>query len=118
MRRFREWVRWEFGRRIEVTLAIRLITLERFAKAALLILGGVVLVIIGAKSDLHHIVDEIQDQLNLSAGQSWWQNLAANLLRRFGNLTPREVDIVAIGAILYGALEAFEGTGLLLRRRG
>jgi hypothetical protein len=30
LRKLRDWIRWEFGRPIEVTTAIRLITLERF----------------------------------------------------------------------------------------
>ncbi len=38
-------------------------------------------------------------------------------LQRFGTLSLIQVDAVGIGAILYGCLEAFEGIGLLLRRR-
>jgi len=113
----RDWARWEFGRRIEVTTAIRLITLERFLKAVILIGGGIILLILGAKTDLHQLVERVQDQLNLDSGRGWWRQLFENVIDRFGRATRLQTDSVAIGAILYGCLEAFEGFGLLLRRR-
>lgn len=56
-------------------------------------------------------------QLNLSPGRGWWRHLYLALLNRLMNLTPGKEAAIAVGAILYGALEAFEGVGLLLRRR-
>ena len=112
-----DWAQWEFGRPIEVTLAIRLITIERFAKGTLLIIGGIALIVAGSRTDLHRVTERIQDQLNLASGRSWWRNLVVSFLKRFGTLSKLEVDAVGIGAVLYGCLEAFEGFGLLLRRR-
>lgn len=117
MQRFIDWVRWEFGRPIEVTPAVRLITIERFIKAAVLIIGGIVLLVVGARSNLHHIVAVIQSQLDLSADRSWWSRLFENTLERIGGLSRTHTHFVAIGAILYGCLEAVEGFGLLFRRR-
>jgi uncharacterized membrane protein (DUF2068 family) len=115
--RITDWVKWEFGRRIEVTTAIRLITIERFLKATVLIVGGLLLIVVGAKTDVHKLVEEIQDQLNLTQGRGFWRGLAQRALERFGTLSRDKQDLIAIGAILYGALEGFEGVGLLLRRR-
>ena len=112
-----DWVKWEFGRRIEVTTAIRLITIERFLKATVLVVGGILLIVVGAKTDVHKLVEEIQDQLNLTQGRGFWRTLAQRVLERFGTLSRDKQDLIAIGAILYGALEGFEGVGLLLRRR-
>lgn len=116
-RRFRDWVRWEFGRPIEVTLAIRLITIERFIKAAILVFGGIVLLIVGTRTDIHHIIAILQSQLDLSGDRSWWGTLYENTLERVAGLSRTQTNLVAIGAILYGCLEALEGIGLLLRRR-
>lgn len=75
------------------------------------------LIVAGSRTDLHRLTMEIQNQLNLSAGRSWWRSLVITFLQRFGTLSRIQVDAVGIGAILYGCLEAFEGIGLLLRRR-
>ena len=116
-KRLLEWVRWEFGRPIEVTLAIRLITIERFLKAAILAVGGIVLLVMSSRSDLPRLAQQIQNQLNLSSGRGWWRHVVQSILDRFGKLSNLQVDAIAIGAMLYGCLEAFEGIGLLLRRR-
>jgi uncharacterized membrane protein (DUF2068 family) len=113
----RDWVRWEFGRRIEVTTGIRLITLERFLKAAILIVGGIILLTVSAKTDIHRLVNDIQVQLNLDSGRGWWRQVVDQILDRFSNASRLQADVVAVAAILYGCLEAFEGIGLLLRRR-
>ena len=117
MRRVLEWARWEFDRSIEVTPAIRFITIERFFKATVLIIGGIILLVVGARVDLHRYAQDVQDQLNLSPGRSWWRHLYQSVVLHFGYLPRRKQDAIAVGAILYGALEGFEGVGLLLRRR-
>jgi uncharacterized membrane protein (DUF2068 family) len=117
MQRFREWVRWEFGRPIEVTLAIRLITIERFFKAAVLFLGGIALLVLSSRTDLHRLVAELQNQLDLTGDRGWWASLYEKTLERIGGLSRTQTDAVAIGAMFYGCLEALEGVGLLLRRR-
>ena len=48
-----------------MTTAIRLITLERFLKAVVLIVGGIGLLVLGARTDLHRLAQDIQDQLDL-----------------------------------------------------
>lgn len=45
------------------------------------------------------------------------KRIAGKVLVKFGTSSPRERDVIAIGAILYGMLEALEGFGLLLKRR-
>ncbi|HEX8917296.1 MAG TPA: DUF2127 domain-containing protein [Chloroflexota bacterium] len=115
--RVKDWIVWEFGRRIEVTLAIRLITIERFFKATVLIAGGLVLLIFGHRTNIHQWAEALQDQLNLSPGRGWWRQLYQAAIARLTHLSSRAEVAIAIGAILYGLLEAFEGFGLLLRRR-
>lgn len=117
LRRVREWAAWEFDRPIEVTPAIRLITIERFAKAAILAIGGVALLLFSHTNAVHQLAEQLQDQLNLSPGRGWWRHLFAALVARLTNLSPGKTVAIGVGAILYGALEAFEGYGLLRRRR-
>jgi uncharacterized membrane protein (DUF2068 family) len=117
LRRIRDWAAWEFDRRIEVTLAIRLITIERFLKAAVLILGGIALLIFGHKTNIHQLAENLQQQLNLSPGSGWWRNAYQAVITQLLHLTSSKEIAIAIGAMLYGLLEAFEGIGLLLRRR-
>ena len=63
------------------------------------------------------LAQTLQDQLDLTGGRGWWAHLYTALVERFTHLTSRQLDAVAVGAILYGLLEAFEGAGLLMRRR-
>ena len=117
LRRIRDWAAWEFDRRIEVTLAIRLITIERFLKATVLVAGGIALLAFGHTTNIHQWAENVQDQLNLSPGRGWWRHLYQAAIARLTHLSSSTEVAIAIGAILYGALEAFEGIGLLLRRR-
>ena len=111
------WLRWEFGRQIEVTPVIRLITIERFVKATVLIAGGIAIMVLSARTDLHRFAQDLQTQLNLSPGRHWWTSLYDKLIVQFGNMSRLKEEAVGVGAILYGLLEAGEGIGLLLRRR-
>jgi uncharacterized membrane protein (DUF2068 family) len=111
------WLKWEFGRTIEVTPVIRLITIERFLKATVLIGGGIVLLTVSSRASVHEYVQDLQTQLNLSPGRSWWQTLYEKTVVRLGSLSQTNQDVIAVGAMLYGALEAAEGVGLLLRKR-
>ena len=115
--RFRRWARWELGREIDVTPAIRLITVERFVKGGVLLIGGVALLITGERTDLHRLAIDAQQQLNLQPGSAWWTSLLNRLLTHLAALRPSTTVLVAGGAAAYGALELFEGVGLLLRRR-
>jgi uncharacterized membrane protein (DUF2068 family) len=117
MQRITEWVRWEFGRKIEVTTGIRLITIERFLKAAVLIIGGILLAVLSTRTDMHRMAQDLQTDLNLTPGRGWVANLYQATIAKWGQLSTGKQVAVAVGAILYGCLEALEGVGLLLRRR-
>jgi uncharacterized membrane protein (DUF2068 family) len=111
------WFRWEMGRELEVTPMIRFITIERFVKGTVLILGGIVLLAISGTNSFHDFVLRVQTELNLNPGQHVWKRLWDQLVVRFGTSSTRTRDALAGGAIIYGALECFEGVGLLWRRR-
>jgi len=117
MRPIIDWFKWEFDRRIEVTPAITLIILDRFAHMVVLIAAGIALLVLGTTSSFHQYVLNLQDQLNLSPGQSWWRHVYEDAVVRFGLLSRGKQDAIAAGAMLYGALEGIEGAGLMWRRR-
>jgi uncharacterized membrane protein (DUF2068 family) len=107
------WCRWEFGRRIQINGVIIYIICERLLKAVVLIGGGIVLLVVASNIDLRNAAAQAQAQLDLGAGTSLWRRLFDQLLAKFGG----HADPIAIGALLYGALEIAEAIGLLLRRR-
>jgi uncharacterized membrane protein (DUF2068 family) len=111
------WFRWEMGRELDVTPAIRLITFERFVKGTVLILGGIVLLAISGTNAFHDFVLRLQTELNLDPGQHVWKRVWDQVVVRYGTASTRTRDALAAGAIIYGALEVFEGLGLLWRRR-
>ena len=116
MRRLRAllaWLRWEMTREIEVDGVIRLIILERFLKGTVLLVGGIVLVVAGARTDLHQRVNDLQVQLALEPGRHLWRRALTWVLDRLGS----HPDAIGVAAILYGLLECIEGVGLVLRRR-
>jgi uncharacterized membrane protein (DUF2068 family) len=107
------WLRWEMGRRIEVNGVIRLIILERFVKATVLVAGGVTLLVVSAGTDLHQVAADLQTQLGLEPGRHLWRRALTWVLDRLGSHS----NAVGIAAVLYGLLEALEGVGLVMRRR-
>ena len=111
------WLRWEFGRSIEVTGFIKVIIAERIIKGSLLVLGGVVLVVLGESNVLHQWAVDLQDSLNLTAGKGWLMRLLDNIVIKFGGLSTKAEVLIAIAAALYGALELCEAVGLILRKR-
>jgi len=113
----RRWFSWEMGRELEVTPMIRFITFERFVKGTVLILGGIALLALSGTDAFHNFVLRVQTELNLDPGQHLWKRLLDRLVVRFGTASEATQDLLGWGAILYGALEVFEGVGLLLRRR-
>ena len=116
MRRLRAllaWLRWEMTREIEVDGVLRLIILERFLKGTVLLVGGIVLVVAGARTDLHQRVNDLQVQLALEPGRHLWRRALTWVLDRLGS----HPDAIGVAAILYGLLECVEGVGLVLRRR-
>jgi uncharacterized membrane protein (DUF2068 family) len=111
------WLRWEFGRRIEVTPVIRLITLERFLKATVLVAGSVALLFLDRHSGAHQVILNIQSEYNLDAGRGLWHRLVGSVLDRAAGVPNGHLLALAVAGLLYGGLEALEGLGLLLRRR-
>jgi uncharacterized membrane protein (DUF2068 family) len=111
------WLRWEFGRRIQVTPVIRLITLERFVKAGVLIAGSVALLVLDRHSGAHEAILNIQSEYNLDAGRGLWHRLVGSVLDHAAGLRDQRLIALAVAGLLYGGLEALEGFGLLLRRR-
>jgi uncharacterized membrane protein (DUF2068 family) len=111
------WLRWEFGRTIEVTPVIRLITLERFTKAAVLFAGSIALLALDRRSGAHQAILAIQSEYNLDAGRGYWRHLVSSALDHVAAIPNRRFLELSAAGFLYGALEAFEGIGLLLKRR-
>jgi uncharacterized membrane protein (DUF2068 family) len=111
------WLRWEFGRRIEVTPVIRLITLERFVKAGVLTAGSVALLVLDRHSGAHQVILNLQSEYNLDAGRGLWHRLVGPVLDHAAGVPDRRLIALAVAGLLYGGLEALEGFGLLLRRR-
>lgn len=113
MQRARAWIRWEFGRRIELTGFIRFIIIERFLKGAVLIAGGIVLIVASSETNLHDLTARLHTELNLDPGRHLWRRLYEKVLSGLSS----HPDEIGVGAILYGLLEGFEAFGLILRRR-
>lgn len=113
LRRLLAWLRWEMTRDIEVDGVIRLIILDRFVKGTVLLAGGIVLVAVGTRTDLHRIADDLQVQLALEPGRHLWRRALTWALGRLGS----HPDAIGIAAVLYGLLECLEGVGLVMRKR-
>ncbi|MBJ7600493.1 DUF2127 domain-containing protein [Candidatus Nephthysia bennettiae] len=111
------WLGWEFGRRIEVTPVIRLITLERFLKATVLVAGSAALLFLDRHSGAHQVILNIQSEYNLDAGRGLWHRLVGSVIDRAAGVPNGHLLALAVAGLLYGGLEALEGVGLLLRRR-
>ncbi|HZS13441.1 MAG TPA: DUF2127 domain-containing protein [Candidatus Dormibacteraeota bacterium] len=117
MQALRRWWRWEMHRELEVTPAIRFITVERFVKGTILVLAGIALIAFSGSNTFQDWVTRAQTELNLNPGQHIWQRLYEQTLVRFGHASAKVRDALGAGAILYGLLELLEGMGLLMRRR-
>jgi uncharacterized membrane protein (DUF2068 family) len=110
-------LRCEFGRRIQVTPVIRLITLERFIKAGVLITGSVAQLVLDRHSGAHQAILNIQSEDNVDAGRGLWHRLVASVLDHAAGVPDRRLIALAVAGLLYRGLEALEGFGLLLKRR-
>ncbi|MBV8300746.1 MAG: DUF2127 domain-containing protein [Candidatus Dormibacteraeota bacterium] len=111
------WTRWEASRRIEMTLGVRLIVLDRTVKFVVLVAGGIGLIVATRVGFIDQLATTVQQQLNLSPGNHLWLRLVSWLLQRFGSLGRSGEYALGIAAVLYGLLEGFEALGLVLRRR-
>jgi uncharacterized membrane protein (DUF2068 family) len=95
---------------------IRLIILERLVKSTVLIVLAISLVVADRLGYLGRLSQELQEQLNLSAGNGLIARALIWLVATLGHLLPH-VTVLALGALLYATLELTEGIGLAARRR-
>jgi uncharacterized membrane protein (DUF2068 family) len=110
-------VRWEFSRRLDMTLGVKLIIVDRSVKTVALVFGGIALIVATHSGFLDRLALQVQRDLNLSAGNHLWLRAVNDVLGAFGSLGRRGEYALGVAAIVYGLLEALEAVGLLLRRR-
>ena len=94
---------------------IKVIIVERIAKAVVLVALGIGLLVAGQKGWLDTWANYAEDQLNLSVGRSIILELLLRALVYIGAFN--HITLLAFSAIMYAALEATEGVGLAMRRR-
>jgi len=94
---------------------IKVIIVERIAKAVVLVALGLGLLVAGQKGWLDAWANYAEDQLNLSVGRSIILELLLRALVYIGAFN--HITLLAFSAIVYAALEATEGVGLAMRRR-
>ena len=94
---------------------IKVIIVERIAKAIVLVALGIGLLVAGKKGWLDTWANYAEDQLNLSVGRNIILELLLRALVYVGAFN--HITLLAFSAIVYAALEATEGVGLAMRRR-
>jgi uncharacterized membrane protein (DUF2068 family) len=94
---------------------IKVIIIERIAKAVVLIALGIGLLVAGERGWLTTWAEYAQSQLNLDSDSSVIEQLLFRLLALVTGFS--HTTLVAIGAFAYAVLEGTEGVGLALRRR-
>jgi len=94
---------------------IKVIIVERIAKAVVLVALGIGLLVAGQKGWLDTWANYAEDQLNLSVGRNIILELLLRALVYVGAFN--HITLLAFSAIVYAALEATEGVGLAMRRR-
>ena len=94
---------------------IKVIIVERIVKATVLIVLAVGLLFAGRTGLLTKWAEHAEDQLNLAATNSLFEQILFRLLAYIGSFP--HVTILAIVAIAYALLEGTEGVGLAMRRR-
>jgi uncharacterized membrane protein (DUF2068 family) len=94
---------------------IKVIIVERIAKAIVLIALAIGLIFAGRKGLLTQWADYAQDQLNLDADNNLIERIVFGLLAYIGSFA--HITALAIGAIAYAILEGTEGVGLAMQRR-
>jgi uncharacterized membrane protein (DUF2068 family) len=94
---------------------IKVIIVERIAKSTVLIALAIGLLVAGRKGWLDNWADYAENQLNLNVGRGIIMQLLLRGLVYVGAFT--HINLLAVSAIAYAALEATEGIGLAMRRR-
>ncbi len=95
---------------------IRLIIVERLVKSAALVVLSISLLAADRLGYLGRLTQELQEQLNLSAGHGLFARTLTWVVDELGRVLPH-VTVLALGALLYAALETTEGIGLAKQRR-
>lgn len=86
-------------------------------------LKGIGLVLIGVYIAFHYasgldgIANWMVEQFNLDSGSNFLQHAAYSLVLRFIGIPHGSLIALAAGVFLYGAIEALEAIGLVLKRR-
>lgn len=94
---------------------IKVIIIERVAKAVILVALGIGLLIAGSRGWLTEWAAEAQQQLNLDTGETIIEQLFFRLVVLIGDFP--HMTLLAFGAFGYAVLEGTEGIGLAMRRR-
>ena len=94
---------------------IKVIIVERIAKATVLTALGIGLLVAGHNGWLDYWADWAENQLNLNVGRNIILQLLLKVLVYIGAFN--HITLIAVSAILYAGLEATEGVGLAMRRR-
>jgi uncharacterized membrane protein (DUF2068 family) len=94
---------------------IKVIIIERIARAVVLIALGIGLLVAGQRGWLTTWARYAQEQLNLDTDANVIEQLLFRLLQTIGGFT--HATLLAIGAFGYALLEGTEGVGLAMRRR-
>ena len=94
---------------------IKVIIIERIAKAAVLIAFGIGLIVAGDRGWLTMLAQYAQEQLNLDSDANVIEQLFFRALAIASGLS--HTTLLAIAAFAYALLEGTEGVGLAMRRR-
>jgi uncharacterized membrane protein (DUF2068 family) len=94
---------------------IKVIIIERVAKAVVLVALGVGLLVAGNQGWLTQWATYAQQQLNLDSDANVIEQLFYRALALISGIS--HTTLLAIGAFAYAALEGAEGVGLAMRRR-
>ena len=94
---------------------IKVIIVERIVKAVVLTVLAIGLLVAGHKGWLDSWAEYAQDQLNLNVGRGIIMQLLLRALAYVAAFT--HINVIAVSAMAYAALEATEGVGLAMRRR-
>jgi len=94
---------------------IKVIIIERVAKALVLVALGIGLLVAGSEGWLTQWATYAQEQLNLDSDASVLEQILLRALALISGLS--HTTLLAIGAFAYALLEGTEGVGLAMRRR-
>ena len=94
---------------------IKVIIVERVAKAVVLVALGIGLIVAGERGWITQWATLAQEQLNLDSDANVLEQIFFRLLKLITGLS--HGSLLVIGAFAYALLEGTEGVGLAMRRR-